>query len=489
MNLSTPGNYWARNIVSLYLVLITSCVGLLSSCSTDFESPEEISSKNLSTEIHTRGFQPLDNTTAIQIKFTDTKPISPFLYGVNNDWRQISNERYFRFSQALEEINYTLVRFPGGWESEYYDWSENSTPNWINKPSVPGASIQTVKSSSWNAISIVVPTVSAMNLPQWSAEWYAAIQNLKQEAEDAITLTGSENIKTIEIGNEWWLQWGGGVSRYNKVRKYAHIARRIAAHIRTTFPEAKFNLVVNGDYTSPKEFSAIKYIFEASGELDLIDGLALHTYTGYNTETHNINDLQQNITECISNLGKSYLSLSEWAPSKAYNNNKIYAQGANLIVEQIFEHARAGANEAAFWPPTNNSIPGLGLFNYGLSQALPTAQLFGDMAGEFHGRVLKTENKTIRAAAAQNEDGVIVVYVTGKDYPGTTVTLDLGEVKIDEVLSAELWEPGDLNDSEKPIPMTKTINPPFIKMGKRISFNINERTDYSIYKIKFKLKE
>lgn len=486
---SFPNSVWARQTISFYNLMLIGCIGLIVSCSPEAEFHEKLDVQDFSAEFHSTGFKPMDNSAEVKILFTDAKRISPLLYGVNNDWRQISNERYDSFSQALEGINYSLVRFPGGWESEYYDWSENLTPNWKNSPASPGASIQKVQSTNPNTISIVVPTVNAMDLPQWSPEWYAAIQELKQEAQEAIELTGPENIKTVEIGNEWWLQWGGGVSRYNKVRKYAHIARRVAAHIRSTFPDHTFNLVVNGDYTNPEEFSAIKYVFESTGELDLIDGLALHTYTGYNTETHNIRSLQQKISDCISNLGKSYLSLSEWAPSKAYNDNKVYAQGANLIVEQIFEHARAGADEAAFWPPTNNSIPGLGLFNYGLTEALPTAQLFGDMAKDFQGKVLTVEDGPVRAAAAQNDNGVVVVYITGKDNPATTVNLSLNEMKIDEVISAELWEPSDLNNEEIAMPMVNVKNPPFIKMGKGITFNINERAGFSIYKIKFRLKE
>ena len=468
--------------------ILAFIIGTLFSCSPETELNSDLSSQDLSAKVHSSGIKHLDNNTDILINVDKTLPISPYLFGVNNDWRQISYDRYDSFSNSLQNINYTLVRFPGGWESEYYDWSENLTPNWNNAPAAPGASIEKVKSTNPGAISIVVPTVNAMNLPQWSAEWYVAIQERKMEAKEAIELTGQDNIKTIEIGNEWWLQFGGGVSRFSKVRKYAHIAKRVSAYIRDTFPRATFNIVINGDYTHPDEFKAIRYVFDATQELDLIDGLALHTYTGYNTETHNIKDLQKNISECIANLGKSYLSLSEWAPSKAYNDNKVYAQGANLVVEQTYEHAMAGADEAAFWPPTNNSIPGLGLFNYGLTQPMPTGQIFGDLAMDFQGEVLEVKDGSMRAAAARNKDGVVVVYVTGMDQPATTVTLQLGDVKIDRVISSELWEPGDINNPEKPLSMVKTENPAFINMGKRISFNVNENSGFSIYKIKFSLK-
>lgn len=482
-----------KNTSSIYgfKLLIISLGMILFSCSTEQENALNSSfenSQNLTLSEHSSGFRPSSVSTDINVDVFSTKPISNLIYGVNNDWQQISTNRYSSFADALEGVNYQLIRFPGGWESEYYDWSSNATPGWKNAPEFPGASIEQVKQTNPNAISIVVPTVEAMNLPQWSDEWYAAIQKLKDEADDAINLTGADNISSVEIGNEWWLQWGGGVSRYNKVRKYAHIAKRLAEHIRRSFPKAEFKILVNGDYTKPDEFNAINYVFNASNSLEYIDGLALHTYTGYNSDTHNINDLQTKISECESNLGKNYLSLSEWAPARAYNNNKIYAQGANLLVEQIYEHALAGANEAAFWPPTNNSIPGLGLFNYNLTLQFPTAQLFGDMAKSFRGEVLNVQDGSMRGVAAKNKDGIFIVYVIGKDNPWTTVNLKFNDLKIDKVLSTTLWTPGDGANVSKAIPMKKTDNPPFILEGKRVVFNVNESSSYCIYKIELKLK-
>ena len=419
--------------------------------------------------------------TQLSIDYSDPKPIKPEIYGVNNDWRRITGSMYTSFQSALEEINYKLIRFPGGFESEYYDWSENRTPDWPNKPDIPGADISAIKQSNPNAISIVIPIRLAMLETVYSASWEDAIEKLKLEAEEAVELTGADNILSVEIGNEWWLQFAGqNVEREDKLLKYTEIAKRLALHLRNKFPEAPFKILVNGDYTEPQEFALIRDVFGPN--LDDIDGMALHIYTGYDSETHNIRDLQKKIDDCQANLGKTYLSLSEWAPAKAYNNGKVYAQGANLLVEQIYEHALAEADEAAFWPPTNPAIPGLGLFNFQLTLTYPTAQLFKDMATDFNGEALGVVDGDVRGAAASNKDGNIVIYITGMEEPYTTVTLDIKK-NISEVVSVQMWQPGNLEDTADAIPMNSIDNFPFYIDGKTIMFNVNENSNYCIYKL------
>ncbi|WP_028375644.1 hypothetical protein [Leeuwenhoekiella sp. MAR_2009_132] len=484
-----------KNFRKLKFLTFVSILVFLSSCERDnFTDPNDPRFGSVVDTSDATGQTPEDQvpdfatsnlTTEISVSTVDGKAINPRIYGVNNDWRRIKNGMYPAFQAALEQINYELIRFPGGFESEFYDWSENTTPGWPNSPAQQGATIETVKASNPNAISIVVPIRLAMLETLFSSNWEAAVELLKNEAEEAITRTGANNILSVELGNEWWLQFAGqGVEREDKLKKYGEIAKRLARHINEKFPDASFKVLVNGDYTQPDEFTELNQIFGTA--LDDIDGLILHTYTGYDSESHDIRQLQANIDACQTNLGKSYLSLSEWAPSKAYNNGKIYAQGANLLVEQMYEHALAEADEAAFWPPTNPAIPGLGLFNFQLTLAYPTAQLFGDMASDFRGEVLNVTDGTVRAAAALQEDGTMVVYVIGKETPFTTVTLNL-DTEISEVVSAQIWQPGNLVDTAEATPMTLINEVPYFKKDNSIVFNINEESLYTIYKLVLKV--
>lgn len=455
---------------------------------TDPDDPRFGSTESVAdtTGAETPSFATSNITTQVSIDPTVSQDISPLLFGVNNDWRRVTNGSYSTYQAALESINYTLIRYPGGFESEFYDWSENLTPDWPNRPNVPGATIETVMATNPNAVSIVVPIRLAMVQPLFSNAWNNAIAALQDEAIQAVNATGPGNITSLELGNEWWLQFAGqGVSREDKLIKYAEIAKRLARHIRLEFPSANFKVLVNGDYTAPEEFSVINRIF--GSDIDDIDGTTLHTYTGYDSERYNITRLQQDVDDVQRNLGKSYLSLSEWAPSKLYNEGQIYAQGANLVVEQNYEHALTGAEEAAFWPPTNPGIPGLGLFSFNFGITYPTAQLFGDMAADFTGKVLRVTDGTVRGAAAQQADGTFVVYVTGKQVPFTTVTLDVG-AEVDQVISATIWKPGNTSNTADAVPMIASENAPFFVSDNTILFNINQDSEYEIYKVVYTTK-
>lgn len=469
----------------LYLLV---CILMFYSCSTpDDLEVEDTEATELNEEITAKAFTFSGLRTTIDVAVSSKKAISPYIYGVNNDWRQITDGNYSKFADRLEDINYQAIRFPGGWESEYYDWDNNTAPGLSNQPASPGASINTVKNSNPNSISIVVPTVSAMNQPIWSSAWYAAIQDCKATAEKAINNTGASNIRSVEIGNEWWLQWGGGVSRSGKLSKYAQIAKRIAAHIQSKYPNENFKVLVNGDYTVPAEFATIKNVF--GNQINNIDGSALHTYAGYNSSSHNIVNLQSKIQSCRDNLGKNYVSLSEWAPSKAYNNNRTYAQGANVLMRQIYEQARSGAEEGAFWPPANTSIPGLGLFNSGMTLEYPTAQIFGDMSRNLRGNSLGVSAQgSVKIAAAEKSNGQIVVYLAGMNTSWTTVKLEFENRIIDRVVSSTMWEPSNSSNTKEAAPMTVTNNPEIFKASRSLQVNVNQNSRYTIVKVILELK-
>lgn len=463
------------------MLLIATMLLIVPACEEDIDAEEPINTEENEEVVNS------ENTVDIRIYTNDQVPISDVLFGVNNNWKTITNTNYSNFESALEGISYQGIRFPGGWESEYYDWSTNTTPGWKNSPTLPGASISTLNSTNPSSLSIVVPTARAMNLNIGSNKWDEAIEQCKAEAVDAINLAGVNKILSVEIGNEWWLQYGGGVSRSEKCSKYADIAKRIAKHIKITFPSSNFKLLVNGDYTVPSEFTTIKNIFGA--DIQYIDGVALHPYAGYDSSTHNITSVGSNIASCKANIGKNYVHLSEWAPSKAYNNNKMYAQGANVLVELFHEFARSGADAAAYWPPLNTSIVGLGLFNSTYSVAWPTGQIFKDMSINYKGMALSTEtNGSIKAVASRNGKR-ITVYVAGMDNPQTTVRIRIvGNTPKSGIVESKIFVPGNTSNTAAASQMNLISNPSVYNSSiNGYIFAINQTCQYSIQKLIFDL--
>ncbi|WP_435413902.1 hypothetical protein [Polaribacter aestuariivivens] len=422
----------------------------------------------------------------LTVNTNDGIDINPEIFGVNNDWRQITNVGFSNFSNILKSINSTLIRYPGGWESEYYNWDTNSTPNWNNKPNVPGASIQTLKNNS-NNYSIVIPTADAMNEEIGSSKFNIAIENLKTTAEKAIT---KSNIKDgiVEIGNEWWLQYAGGVTRLEKLNKYTNIAMNLAEFIAENFPNRTFKLLVNGDYTQPNEFTIMKSKFTKA--YNQIDGVALHTYVGYQSTTHSMANLEQRIKECANNFNpqKNFIYLSEWMPSRDYNERALYMQAANIIPDIIQIYARSGANAAAYWPPINSSIPGLGLTNWNYSLVYPVGQIFGELAESYKGKSLKTTSNKFHISASLNDNETVVLFITGGNQPFAKVGVVLEGFEIGSIESVKRFLPSNYSETNRAEPYVEEISEAVINKNNQVVVAINKECKYQIYKLVLRRK-
>ncbi|MBK0383611.1 hypothetical protein I5M32_11645 [Pedobacter sp. SD-b] len=425
-------------------------------------------------------------TTDLSVWANDKVTINPEIFGVNNDWKTITNTNFPAFANNLKLMNYKLMRYPGGWESEYYDWNNNTTPGWDKTPDSPGASVASLKANV-DSYSIVVPTVKAMNEQVFSTNWWSAVSSLKNTAVNAINKADPSKVKIVEIGNEWFLQWGGGVSRADKLTKYAKIAMNIAEYIDQQFPNRTFKLLVNGDYTVPSEFADMKNAFTKS--YNSIDGVALHTYTGYTTDDHNIKDLAARIKDCANNFNpaKNYVYCSEWIPSRAYNDGKLYMEAANIIPDIIHIYARSGVNAAAYWPPANNSIPGLGLFNPGQTATYPCAQIMGELSKSYTGEALKTTSSDIHISATLNDNNTITLFVTGSNQPASDVSIKINDFAVGSIQSVTKLRPSDYykTDDSKPY-LTENASATLDQANNKINFTINKAGKYEIFKIVLK---
>ena len=461
------------------LTFIIFLIGLtLFSCSDNFTDPNDPKFDG------NNGQNSVNADITLTVDASDGVDINPQLFGVNNDWRQIPDGTFSSFTSTIDDIDYSVLRYPGGWESEFYAWTSNTTPGWNNTPPDPGASVATLKNNVSN-YSIVIPTAEAMNTTVGSSQWNTAIANLRAKAAAAINASEIGN-GIVEIGNEWWLQYAGGVSREQKLDKYVHVAMALAEYIDNLYPNRSFKLLINGDYTQPQEFTSMKNKFTTA--YDVIDGVALHTYTGYVTSSHNIEDLEQRIITCASNFNpsKTFTYLSEWMPSRLYNETALYMEAANIIPDIIHIYARAGADAAAYWPPINTSIPGLGLTNWNYSKIYPVGQIFGELARSYTGKALKTTSNKFHLAAAQPDPGTIVLYITGGQESGKKVAIRVEGFAIGSIEKAERYIPLDYSDPGKAEPYVTENASAELSDDNEVIIDVNKAGHYEIYKIVIK---
>ncbi|NJX16384.1 hypothetical protein [Tamlana crocina] len=466
--------------------LLILLLGIIFSCtSNDFTDPNDPKFGEIEDGIggEEEGEEEVNADVVIMVDATDGVDISPEIFGVNNDWRLVPDNTFSAFASTLGTIGSTVVRYPGGWESEFYDWTTNTTPRWDKSPDTPGASIETLKSNVSN-YSIVLPTEEAMITAVGSSQYNLAIANLKTRAKQAINMSGINSVNggLVEIGNEWWLQWAGGVSRSQKLDKYVNIAMDLTEYIVSEYPNRKFKLLINGDYTQPQEFTTMKNKFTRG--YGAIDGVGLHTYTGYVTDSHNIADLEERIKECADNFNpdKNFKYLSEWMPSRDYNERALYMEAANIIPDIIHIYARSGAQAAAYWPPINSPVPGLGITNWNYSKVFPTGQILGDMAASYKGKSLKTTSNKVHLAAALQDANTMVMYITGAKESGKKVAVKVNGFTINSIQSVERFVPADYNDTAKAEPyLTETASAQI--SSNHVVVDVNKEGLYQIYKI------
>lgn len=473
------------NILRIFITFFfLTSIGACSSDATDpldpkygTPDPKENSSEGQNGDI-------LPKATSI-VDVAERVMINPQIFGVNNDWRQIPDTEFSNFSENFKNIGATILRYPGGWESEYYKWDSNTTPGWDKTPDKVGASVQTMKSNI-HSFSIVLPTAIAMNEDLNSNAFNTALDKLKETAINAIGKVGKDDVKIVEIGNEWWLQWGGGVSRAEKLDKYTVIAMNIAEKIGQTFPDRSFKLLINGDYTKPEEFTTMKNGFKKG--YDLIDGVALHTYSGYETDEYNIIDLGNRIKACANNFNqeKNFKYLSEWMPSRAYNDKRLYMEAANIIPDIFQEYAMVGTDAAAFWPPVNTSIPGVGLFNSNFTTIFPVGQIFGELSKSFKGEVVRTSGDKFHITASLNDSRTLVLFVTGKDEPASQTTINVKNFSVSSIESVERFVPADYTQTDKAAPYKTEDGKASLSLDNAVILNINKEGSYQIYKIVLK---
>ncbi|WP_372755722.1 hypothetical protein [Mariniflexile sp.] len=468
------------NKIKLILTLIVG-FAMFSCTKTEVTDPNDPKYNDLTDE-------PFEGPTpeiVLMVDAADKIEINPEIFGVNNDWKQVPNTSFSAFASTLNGIDYSIMRYPGGWESEFYDWETNTTPGWDSAPTNPGASFTTLKANVAN-FSIVIPTTTAMDKALGSTQFNTALQALKLTAEKAINKVGINEAGIIEIGNEWWLQWAGGVNRAEKLAKYTQIAMNLAEHIDQKYPDHRFKLLVNGDYTKPEEFTTMKQQFTKA--YDAIDGVALHTYAGYQTDTHNMSDLESRIKACADNFNpnKQFVYLSEWMPSRDYNDRALYMEAANIIPDMIQIYARAKADAAAFWPPINTSIPGLGLTNWNYSTVFPVGQIFGELSRSYKGHALKTTSNRYHVAAALNDSQTMVVFVTGGKENTALAGVKVENFTISSIESVERYVPEDYTETNKAVAYKTEKATATLNKNNEVVFNINKEGKYQIYKIVLK---
>ncbi|MBP2834319.1 hypothetical protein J8281_19220, partial [Aquimarina sp. U1-2] len=105
------------------LILFTIIFGFVSCNTNEEDMLDQNNAENtaeMSLTANSSSQMTAQQTVDIWLYTNNRVAISNEFFGVNNNWRTITDSDYATFENKLESINYQGIRFPGGWESEYY---------------------------------------------------------------------------------------------------------------------------------------------------------------------------------------------------------------------------------------------------------------------------------------------------------------------------------------------------------------------------------
>ncbi len=352
----------------------------------------------------------------------DTVAIPSLAYGINNDWRQVPSTTFTAFETKLNTFGYSTMRYPGGFESEYYAWTSNTTPSWPNTPAAPGATPAQVLSKAPSA-TFVLRTREYINNPT------TANKTMLSDLAFNLVTQYKNQVTVWEVGNEWY-NFGG--NRATNLQNYIAVAKAIAWRIKDADPTAV--VFISADWTTPADITTMKNAF--GNAWAKVDGVNLHIYAGDIDPDHNFSQVQSRIAQAKTNSGLSKIYVSEWNSSKAYTGNKVHLQGANTQMHLMWHMLRGGIYAAAIWPPVN-SIPGLNLTNNDYSANYANGMAFDWMSADLTGLALNVTHQAIPAIAAR-EGNRLVIFLLGYDKGAYDVTINLNGYTASSVASANV---------------------------------------------------
>jgi hypothetical protein len=291
----------------------------------------------------------------ITVNAMDGVPINRHLYGANNYWYNVPDTSFDAFAKSLiGNCGVTLMRFPGGFEAEHYNWSDNTLDkSYRNYTATPGVTPEHILSAMGNGnVTFVVRTQDALE-----ADTKESYQLWAKQAADLVTQYGSR-VQDWQIGNEWY-NVGGAHKRYDEfIRRYATLLSYFAPAMKEAAARKGYHvqLYITTNWGNAGEIAKMRAQVPAAAWAD-VDGLDIHVYTGRDPWKDSplarlpISGIQPAIAAMKKDSGKNLVYVSEWMATLHDDDGSGGLENANTMMTIAGEMARAGVTEGAYWPP------------------------------------------------------------------------------------------------------------------------------------------
>lgn len=378
-------------------------------------------------------------TAEIKVSPASIGSIDPAIYGVNYVWHLVPASDFPRFTKLMRDnVSATLVRYPGGWAAESYDWAHNrygvGPDTFTALPELdeetlaqnPGVDPETFLASAPDA-SFVTPSAPAIRDPA----------EIAATADISARLVGlyGHRVKLWEIGNEWWLQRGAKhdpATRAENLERYAALVALAAPAMKAANPSIE--LYITGEWTHPEDFSTLRQLVGEQA-WRAIDGSSIHPYCG-NADPDTLCSLIPSRAERIRALtGKDAIFASEWSLGPKVSTDDYGIRNANMMVTALRTLVQARIRAAAYWPAVRG-VPEIALVSRNYDRALATGMLFSWMARYYRGTALATSGPLPSAAARSGAGTSVFVATMGGRY--RKIQIPLEGTGLSRVISAEV---------------------------------------------------
>jgi alpha-L-arabinofuranosidase len=408
----------------------------------------------------TNGEQPLITVNAL-----GGVPIDGHLYGSNNYWYHVPDSSFNAFAKSLKSNSgVTLMRFPGGFESEHYNWSDNTLEkNYRNYTAIPGVTPEHILSTMGAGnVTFVVRTQDALetNTPESYKLW-------ADKAAELVATYGSR-VQDWQIGNEWY-NVGGAHKHYEEfLRRYATLVSYYAPAMKkaAALKGYKIRLFVTANWGNSGDMTKMRAAVPGSAWSD-VDGLDIHIYTG-NAPSEDkalprllISGIQPAIAAMKKDSGKNLVYASEWMATLQDDNHSGGLRNANTMMLILGEMARAGVTQAAYWPPVwptkSNGKPfpqedKVTLVHNDAGYSVDAdGQAMKWLSTGYRGEALSTvvANTTVKSIAAKDGDR-ITIFVMGGQASNETEQIQINDFKWSKIVSAQVMYAPDTNVGSGP---------------------------------------
>ncbi len=414
--------------------------------------------------------QPAPRPAHLMVAAAPAIPVDPRLFGVNYVWHLVPASVFAAFTAAMRgPVGATLMRYPGGWAAERYDWASNteselSDSQAAHGPGVDPATFLAVAPSA----SFVTPSVPAIRDP-------AQVEPVVQLSASLVQRFAGR-VGLWEIGNEWWLQRGAKhdpAVRAQNLTAYAALVARVAPAMRAAAPGARIYATV--EWTHPEDVTMLRGLVGPVGWA-AIDGLSIHPYCGTLEAETLCSLLPERARQIRAAAGHPGLYASEWSLGPRVTADDYGIRNANQMVGVFALLAEARLDAAAYWPPVR-AVPGTALLSADCATVFATGALFGWMARSLQGAMLTASGDLPASVASQGGRLSLVVPSMG-DGP-RTVTIDLPGQHVGRIVEAEVMHAADTADPDLSRLVGTTTLPATLQhepAGPRLSFTLNPGT-------------